>query len=69
MIVQTRHRPVIHCSVHVLYKAGVLQQAATIGALQRIAEHRPDLARKVMEGHELTMISPRGDEFTVSRGD
>ena len=69
MIVPTMQRPHIHCSVAVLYARGALPSAANLGAIQKIARTRPDLARKVLQGHELTMISSRGDEFTVSRGD
>jgi hypothetical protein len=66
MIVPTTHRPRIHCSVAVLYARGALPEAAKLGAMREIARTRPDLARKVLQGQELTMISGRGDEFTVS---
>ena len=69
MIVPTMQRPKIHCSVAVLYSRGALPGAANLGAVQKIGRTRPDLVRKVLQGQELTMISSRGDEFTVSRGD
>lgn len=68
MIVPTMQRPHIHCSVAVLYSRGALRETAAVSALRQIARTRPDLARKVLQGQELTMISSRGDEFVVSRG-
>lgn len=69
MIVPTLQRPRIHCSPDVLYSRGVMPKTAEIAAMQRIAKERPDLARKVLQGQELTLISGRGDEFTVSVGE
>lgn len=69
LIIPSIHRPRIHCSVDVLYSRGVLKAAANLGAVRAIARTRPDLVRKVLQGQELTMISSRGDEFTVSVGE
>lgn len=51
----------IHCPIELLFEAGVMPTAFALAEARRIEQHRPDLARRIVRGEEVTVVAQNGE--------
>lgn len=57
----------IHCPIELLYDAGLLPTAFALSEARRIEQHRPDLARHIARGEEITVQAQNGQLISFSQ--
>lgn len=58
----------IHTPIDLLFELGLLPNTRAIAEARRIEQHRPDLARRIAKGEEITVRALNGDEITFKQG-
>lgn len=58
----------IHCPIELLYEAGLMRNTFAMVEARRIEQHRPDLARRIAKGEEITVAASNGEVITFKQG-
>lgn len=61
------HSEQIHCPIELLLQLGLLPTTFALMEARRIEQHRPDLARRIARGEEITVRALNGEMFSFKQ--